>query len=125
MRTCSEDGSSISPETLKKKVLSSEEEHALKALICLWVFSYDVYQKLVYNVSFSQARCGDVLTEALRLHFSVGKYSSICHWWVGGKATISICESEKRWRLLASQTGVILLAPLLLFLSSYLISVLL
>lgn len=44
---------------------------------------------------------------------------------VGGEATISICESEKRWRLLASQTRVILLAPLLLFLSSYLISVLL
>lgn len=43
----------------------------------------------------------------------------------GKKATISICESEKRWCLLASQRGVILLAPLLLFLSSYLISVLL
>lgn len=38
-------------------------------------------------------------------------------------ATISICEREKRWRLLAGQTGVILLAALLLFLSSYLISV--
>lgn len=31
-------------------------------------------------------------------------------------ATISICEREKRWRLLAGQTGVILLAALLLFL---------
>lgn len=39
------------------------------------------------------------------------------------RATISICEKEKRWRLLASQTGVILLATLLLFLSSYLIRV--
>lgn len=35
----------------------------------------------------------------------------------GKRATISICEKEKRWRLLASQTGVILLATLLLFLS--------
>lgn len=41
------------------------------------------------------------------------------------RATISICEKEKRWRLLASQTGVILLSTLLLFPSSYLISVLL
>lgn len=41
------------------------------------------------------------------------------------KATIIICKREKRWRLLASQRGVILLAPLLLFLSSYLISILL
>lgn len=65
-----------------------------------------------------------VLTETLHLHFSIEKYSTI--WHLGGKkATISICESRKRWCLLASQTGVILLAPLLLFLSSYLISVLL
>lgn len=54
--------SSISLETLKKKF---EEEHALIALICLWVFSYDVDQKLVYNVSFLQANDGDVLTEVL------------------------------------------------------------
>lgn len=39
------------------------------------------------------------------------------------KGYISICEKEKKWRLLASQTGVILLAILLLFLTSYLISV--
>lgn len=71
-------------------------------------------------MSFSQANGGDALTEALHLHFSNGKYSNICHW--GKKATISICESKKVC-LLASQAGVILLAPLLLFLSSYLISV--
>lgn len=63
-----------------KKVLALEEEHALKTLISLWVLSYDVYQKLVYNVSFSEANGGDVLTEALHLHFSIGKYSNICHW---------------------------------------------
>lgn len=78
----------------------------------------------VYNVSFSHANGGDVLTEALHLHFSIEKCRTI--WHLGGKkATISISESGKRWCLLASQTGVILLAPLLLFLSSYLISVLL
>lgn len=78
MRTCSEDSSSISLETLKKVL--SFKERALKTLMCLWVFSYDVSQKLVYNVSFSQANGGDALTEALRLHFSIGKYSNICHW---------------------------------------------
>lgn len=124
MRTRSEDGSSVSLGILKKS-LGFEEEHALKAFICLWVFSYYVYQKLFCNVSFLQANGGDVLTGALHLDFSIGKYSSICHWGGWGEAAISICESEKRWRLLASQTGVILLAPLLLFLSSYLISVLL
>lgn len=67
-----------------KKVLSFEEEHALKVLVCPWVCSYDVYQKLVYNVSFLQANGGDVLTEALHLHFSMGKYSSICRLGGGG-----------------------------------------
>lgn len=37
---------------------------------------------------------------------------------------LGVCEKKKRWCLLASQTGVILLATPLLFLSSYLISVL-
>lgn len=63
-----------------KKDLSFEEEHALKALLSLWVFSYDVYQKLVYNVSFLQANGGDVLTEALHLDF----YSSTAAFAIGG-----------------------------------------
>lgn len=53
--------------------------------------------------------------------FSIEKYRSVLP--LGGKGLpLVICEKEKRWCLLASQTGVILLATLLLFLSSYLIS---
>lgn len=61
-----------------------------RKLPCLWVFSCDVSQKLAYNVSFSLANGGDVLTEALHLHFSMGKYSSVCRWEVKRKPLVFV-----------------------------------
>ena len=53
----------------------------------------------------------------VHLRFSIEKYRSFLL--SGGKGLpLVFAEKEKRWRLLASQTGVILLATLLLFLSS-------
>lgn len=51
--------------------------------------------------------CSFLLKSSVRLPFG------------GERTAISICEKKKRWRLLLSQTWVILLATMLLFRSSY------
>lgn len=68
-----------------------------------------------------RSKWGDFLTGAFSHAFLLE--SNVVFAFGRKRVTISNCEKEKRWRLLASQTGVILLATLLLFLSSYLISV--
>lgn len=74
---------------------------------------------LAHNVPLSQVN-GEISWP--HSHFSFGK-CSVAFAFGKKRATISIFERQKRWRLLASQTAVILLATVLLFLSSYLISV--
>lgn len=58
------------------------------------------------------------------LPFSYWKVACVCLWGRKSGVALGVCERKKRWCLLASQTGVILLATPLLFLPSYLISVL-
>lgn len=72
---------------------------------------------ITYNMPPFRNKWGDFLTRA----FTPALYRKVFAFW-RKRAAISICEKGKEMVLVSSQTGVILLASLLLLLSSYLIS---